>query len=340
MNGLLLLLPVWGAEHVARATSLLLPCLLAPGNLPALIQRLAPVHLVIYTSDGDAPALRADPALARAAALGVSVEVNPLGPRVEACFGERGGSTAAKECHNFGLQLAYLYDCGFVPLCADEVASNNVGEQIVDTIVLGKRALLHLGYRLQAPLRRWAEEAKVDGVVDVSPQQLSAWHLSLMGMPAPVPADPEADWSMSWSTASGTAYSAQGFHLSCRFVYPDRPKPVYCNGGTDQDLAGRALTSPEQVRLLKSSLDMVCAGIEAEGATDPAPWREREARTERERMAEVMRDVGDDFNRAWLRHTFWTEDGRASAAEKAAVEAYQRGAVARLEATYKSLYGP
>jgi hypothetical protein len=296
------------------------------------------VRLVLYTVSGDAKTLRRAPAL-QAAARYAEIHIIDMGSRMEANFGERGGGTAMKECHNFGLALAYEMDAGFVPLCADEVAGNTVGTTIVAACAAGYRAVLHLGYRLQPELRaRVANYYLAGGIIDVSPVELSRWHLGLMRGAMPPP-DGEG-WTLSRSTASLDAYGSQGFHLRTLFVYPDVPDgPVRCEGGADQDLARRALSSLEQVKLVTSSAELMMSGIETSN-TSENPWRDPDREeTDEERMVRAMHDYGDEWNRHWLETTFWTESVAGNSIEKTAAEALQAAVVVRLRAAYVAKWG-
>ncbi|MBV8566955.1 MAG: hypothetical protein JO273_15990 [Methylobacteriaceae bacterium] len=61
LRAIRVLLPVWGYKFVRQFLEFCLPTLLAPGNVPALVEAL-PCEFVLMTSDADAPTIRGHPA--------------------------------------------------------------------------------------------------------------------------------------------------------------------------------------------------------------------------------------------------------------------------------------
>jgi hypothetical protein len=60
LNGVMLLMPVWGYRFATRFLEFCLPTLLAPNNLPALAREL-PCRFVVLSSSDDEPLIRAHP---------------------------------------------------------------------------------------------------------------------------------------------------------------------------------------------------------------------------------------------------------------------------------------
>src|ERR1700704_5503956 len=60
MSAAALLVPVWGHSFVSQFLEFSLPTLLAPGNIPAIVQDL-PLRVVVLSSRADEPLIRAHP---------------------------------------------------------------------------------------------------------------------------------------------------------------------------------------------------------------------------------------------------------------------------------------
>jgi hypothetical protein len=143
MQGMQVLLPVWGDAYLRQCLDVCIPSLLAPGNVPALAAAL-PTSFVLVTRERDLPRVRAHPAW-RALAAVCDARLDSIDPLLS-------------EASSMVLTLVYLrairalgaaaLDTGLVFLVADFVVADGALRHVLERLQSGVDALLAGNFRL------------------------------------------------------------------------------------------------------------------------------------------------------------------------------------------------
>lgn len=168
MSGLHVLLPVWGPAYRRQCLEVLLPSLLAPGNLPAIAAAI-PVVFILSTRERDIPAFHRHPAWQALAAL--------CEARLESL------DMLLSEASAVVLTLFYArairatgeaaYDIGFVFLTADYVLADGALGEVLRRLQNGADAVLSGNFQISAEAARHRLAAPAPGeALTISPRAL------------------------------------------------------------------------------------------------------------------------------------------------------------------------
>ena len=217
----------WGDRHIASLQENIVPCLLAPGNLPALCAA-SPTELILYTD--------------RPAALGVLEDVPGLTMTVRVLEGlppaddlpanrrvlartdaESARRAAARDADWFGLQADTLISDGFLPRVKDLLNAY--------LAVAGSPVRMDVG-----ALRAVAGDRRVFGAHDLRRLSMACLHpvtasYFVRDPPTTIPADPH---QLLFRTADGFAARTWQF---CPFgVSPEGLRPMMTSDESDEDV--------------------------------------------------------------------------------------------------------
>ncbi len=163
-----ILLPVWGAAYLRQCVEVLLPSLLAAGNLPAVAAAI-PVAFILSTRQQDIPAIHDHPAW-RALATFCETRLEPL-------------DSLLSEASALVLTLVYArairsagntaHDVGFVFLVADYVLADGALREVLRRLQGGADAVLAGNFQISAEAagRRIAAPAPGEALT-ISPRAL------------------------------------------------------------------------------------------------------------------------------------------------------------------------
>ncbi len=168
--GFHIIVPVWGREYTRIFTDLLLPTLLAPGNIPALPYPERHVFQ-IYTTPADRAVIEASPVHAQ-----LKRHIRVVFRRVRA-HPEKGGNPYAiqSDCYRRAIREADAADQAMVFLTPDSVMADGSLRNLARIAGTGVRAVLGVGVRLvketvgDALLRNHRSD---DGVIAIGPREL------------------------------------------------------------------------------------------------------------------------------------------------------------------------
>jgi hypothetical protein len=145
LRGVQILLPVWGAAYLRQCLEVLLPSLLAAGNVPAVVAAL-PTVFILSTRERDISAVRQHPAW-RALAAVCEARLEPL-------------DALLSEAHSVVLTLVYARairsagylarDTGFVFLVADYVFADGALREVLRRLQGGADAVLAGNFQISA----------------------------------------------------------------------------------------------------------------------------------------------------------------------------------------------
>lgn len=347
MNGIFLIIPVWGASHVERLCTYTIPSLLAPGNIPALCGGYNVIAL-IYSNREDIERLQGQPAIQHLKEACNSVEFCELGRNSTEMGdilhpGHRHSGTMLKVCHNKGINRAWVANYGFCPLAADVFYADGWGQNILNTVASGKRALGNVGIRLPNSLSGMLDENCHNGIIQISAQVCSRRYIDLLHTIGQMPSYEvgATNGGITIAALSGRGFVTRAQHLNMEFMYPKKG-PVWCNRSTDNDLAHQALDSWDEVNVMQSSSIHFSGGIEGLGDSIPSKpdaWTKAAAAcTVQELSAIWVRRACNDWHiHWWLQFPIWIEDGTLTRAEKEPLERLSQIAVENILTLHKSL---
>jgi hypothetical protein len=141
-QSVLLCTPVWGDEYVRVFCDLVLPTLLAPGNLPVFAGRMQCVFL-IYTSHDSEASLRSSSAFQKLTSL-LEVRLHFVEDLEAEAAGTYGMLTA---CYNDAIRIGAEHRQALIFLNADMIYSSGTFASIVKRIDEGKRCVEIDGFR-------------------------------------------------------------------------------------------------------------------------------------------------------------------------------------------------
>jgi hypothetical protein len=168
LRGVQILLPVWGSSYLRQCLEVLLPSLLAAGNLPAVAAAI-PAVFIVFTRERDMPAIRRHPAWQKLAGL-CEARLEPL-------------DELLSEAHSVVLTLVYARairsagyparDTGFLLLVADYVMADGALREVLRRLQNGADAVLAGNFQISAEAahRRLAAPAPGEALT-ISPRAL------------------------------------------------------------------------------------------------------------------------------------------------------------------------
>jgi len=168
--GFHIIVPVWGREYTQIFIELMLPTLLAPGNIPALPHPERHVFQ-IYTTPADRAVIEASPIHAR-----LKQHIRVAFHRVRS-HPEKGGNAYAiqSDCYRRAIREADAADQAMVFLTPDSVMADGSLRNLARIAGTGVRAVLGVGVRL---VKETVSEALLqyhrgdDGVIAIGPREL------------------------------------------------------------------------------------------------------------------------------------------------------------------------
>jgi hypothetical protein len=117
--------------------------------------------------------------------------------------------------------------------------------------------------------------------------------------------------------------------------------PVWCHRSTDNDFAHQALDSWDDVMPMLSTAQHFTGGIEGTSTSvpsKPSVWEEASAKCTFEELQSIwLKHACNDWHRHWWSMNAWCEDDSLSPEQKAPVEQYANGVVARCLELYHNL---
>lgn len=333
MNGLLLSLPIWGEGHVDLWRRYALPSLLASGNLPALADAF-PLKFLIHTTLDDAA--RLSPYFRMLERYG-TVRIEPQGQTPADLLehlhaGYRHGGTCFKNCQNMAIEEAWRTGAGIVFLSADQVWANGAGATMVETVEMGARALVHVGYRTAN--EEMAAALERDELLDISPRTLSQMFLRTNRVGWLPPSIEEPGWAgnptnLRWSTGDGRGMLVRPMHANVTFAHPTHG-PVKMNNGTDHDFGQQAFAGDvSAARAITDTTQFLAMGIEILGnSSPPAPARPQSYPPFHPAIAALQLAIwSDEWRRHWMQLPWWCQDGTLDALDPLRVTAEHTSAI-------------
>lgn len=168
------ILPVWGLKFIRQFLEVGLPTLLAPGNLPALIQAL-PTRFIILTKLGDAEFIRHHPSFQKLSKM-CSTEIRLIDHLITGS----NYSTTITLGYTEAIRAAgqdMLNTCFFF-LVSDYIVADGSFASILDRMMNGRSGVLVGNFNVvQEDAAPWLEEQlnQSPGVLAVSPRKLLRW---------------------------------------------------------------------------------------------------------------------------------------------------------------------
>jgi hypothetical protein len=132
--------PVWGDNHVGLFCSVVMPCLLSPGNLPDFCSRHEAIFK-IYTPEEDAARIRNSGAFQELSKI-MAMEFIPLEQ-----FGGEFHFETFINCHSHSLTKAHEADAAIMFLQPDTIYSDGTFKTIADKFKNGFKMILTPGIR-------------------------------------------------------------------------------------------------------------------------------------------------------------------------------------------------
>src|SRR6266487_1967262 len=212
MKGIIISLPIWGDSYVDLWAKYALPSMLAPGNLPYL-NRLTPTVVNIYTDAQTQRRITATPRfrdLMDSCLVSIqTIGATPFHLMETLHAGYRHGGTCFKNCCNMAILQAFGRDAGYITWSADAIWSNSAGKKIEETLNANKRALMYVGYRMEAaldgPFVSLLEASRSGSTIDVDPLAMCKAYLEESGVGSMPSSIIEPDFgknpsNLRWST--------------------------------------------------------------------------------------------------------------------------------------------
>jgi hypothetical protein len=318
MKGIYIGLPIWGAKYIEQWNKYALPALLAPGNLEH-INRCSPTTLWIYTSIQDAERIKAvsfykqlcEVLEGRVKFVLIGVDAAELVERLHP-FHHHGG-TCFKNCQNMCIAQAWKDDCGYMCTAADVTWSNRTGWGVETALSLGKRAWMYAGYGADGRLIPWFEaNRRSDGIIDISPLEFSKALLDASDG-ARLPNSIEmSDFGASpgnlrW-VVKDRGFLVRPHHVNIGWIYPEKG-PVFCNHGTDHEMAQLALSNWDQVYATYDTTEYLGCAINDLGNSGPEIEGKVYPQYSREHVALYLKVATSEWHRHWMQQHWWAHDG-------------------------------
>ncbi len=247
--------PVWGREFTQTFLEVMLPSLLAPGNLPAIPNKEQCVYK-IFTLENDAQTIKGSSAFAALASL-MTVEVNIIQEPKENKY------YRASDCYRESSRQASLAQAAVAMFGPDVVVADGSVDAMVRLLRNGKRAILVMGVRtikesiIPELLSRYAE----DGCLRVPKRQLAKLALDHLH---PITESHMFDGDSPRYHASGLFWRVgdeglllHAFHLHPIVVHaPTFPGDF--EGTIDNDLMEKSNLPDEAVHIVADSDEFLC----------------------------------------------------------------------------------
>lgn len=257
------LVPVWGSPFVATFLELVLPSLLAPGNLPAL-SAAGPVSLRLVTDPADEPALRASPMIT-AAARHVAIDIEIRDTASDPALSHLSGPHAV-----FAREIMRAKEAGrdVIIWCADAIVADGAWASVARVRALGRRCAFTCAARADkdALSDRLKGREGSDGVLAVPAGELVRLTRETMH-----------PWSLALSLNAPAAESAGvyrlegdgGFVAMSLFLHPvyldtrAAPSDVarLCLNAIDGDLPSWLDCAPDEIHYFQDSDDFYCVEV-------------------------------------------------------------------------------
>jgi hypothetical protein len=328
-NGLCLGIVVWGRAFVDTLTDLMLPSLLAPGNLPAFAWRERTILLLITTREDEAR-IRAAPVFAALSAQ-VTVEFMIFADRPMVLDPPQLKYHLMTMLHEHLVARARRDDLGVIMLTPDVILADGALCRIERTIASGKRVLIahapSLERSLFMPLLiEWLRDTggALDGrALAVPPRALMRMATrSYHRVTWQYMADSDQFNPMTSATywrLGDEGLLARVFHSGPVYFHPaDWSVPVVddpTSGKTiDISYIGRACPDPESYDLIGDSDEFLYVEISDADKVYPVPDRNRASPTS---FALFAATNGGPMNLRFFAHKLWLHTGidRAAHAE-------------------------
>ena len=258
----LLCTPVWGTKFVRVFCDLVLPTLLAPGNLPVFAGRMECVFL-IYTSHDSEALLRASSSFQKLASL-LEVRLHFIEDLTGA---DKYGTLTA--CYNDAIRIGAEHRQGLVFLNADMVYSRGTFASIMKRIDQGKRCIEVDGFRtkkqgMEADLRREAGD-----IIDIPPSELvglALKHIHSISQSHLWEAEADGGFIPFHTYWRAGKYGLVGkiSHLYPLYLYPREWDDLNSAKTIDWDLIDRAGLRSEDIHLVLDSEELFVAELSDE----------------------------------------------------------------------------
>ena len=262
--------PVWGSEYTRTFLEVMLPSLLAPGNLPAIPNRGRSVYR-IFTLDDDVQAIKESAAYAALASL-MAVEVSVISVPDENKYHR------ASDCYRESFRKASQAQAAIVMLGPDVVVADGSIDAMLRLLNAGKRAILVLGVRtvkeslMPELLSRYAE----DGFLRVPKRDLAKLALDHLH---PITESHMFDGDSPNYHASGLFWRVgdeglllHGFHLHPIAVHAPTFSGEFQNT-IDNDMVEKANLPDDEVHVVTDSDEILCFEMSSRDYSFATPER-------------------------------------------------------------------
>jgi hypothetical protein len=260
----LLCTPVWGAEYVRVFCDLVLPTLLAPGNLPVFAGRMQCIFL-IYTSHDSESLLRSSSTFQKLTSL-LEVRLHFVEDLEAEAAGTYGMLTA---CYNDAIRIGAEHRQALIFLNADMIYSSGTFASIVKRIDEGKRCIEIDGFRtkkqgMEADLLR-----KAGDIIDIPSGELVGLALKhIHSISQSHFWETEADIGFipfhTYWRAGKYGLVGKISHLYPLYLYPRRWDDLSSAKTIDWDLIDRAGLRAEDIHLVLDSEELFAAELSDE----------------------------------------------------------------------------
>jgi len=246
--------------------------------------------------------------------------------------GYRHGGTCFKNCCNQAILQAFGRDAGYITWSADAIWSNSAGRKIEQALNANKRALMYVGYRMEAaldgPFVSLLEARRSGSTINVDPLSMCKAYLEESGVGSMPSSIIEPDFgknpsNLRWSTGDGRGMLVRAMHVNVGFIHAEKG-PVNCAHGTDHELAEGALTDPDKAMLVTDATEHLVMGFDLLGTSGP-PKPEGRVPVfppySRTLVAIYLKILTFRWARHWITIPWWLHDGTVEPNDPMRIEA-------------------